>query len=310
MKKKFTSILLLIAMLIFTFDSTLVHVYANKKTEKKICEKSEKFNKSKKKEYTKKKIDNEKRNKTHIIDEKMEEYLNDSGIFDDEICRMDQKTIDEISQNKINDIQVATSFYEYNETTKKTISNESESDNDVIEESDLVEIGPSEINKVIAEVYFDKVVEEEESVLDKTLEAIGIKPVNVYAGVNYDYYYDENKSYMKRSILVVPTIINGIQYYKILCYYEWLTMPLNRLTDVACITFDANSKFNNNRAAFDNTYAKVTTEYTVTERRELTGERLSVRHDTSVDILKNIYYNENADERELEVGELAISSVC
>ncbi len=274
MKKKFTSILLLIAMLIFTFDSTLVHVYANKKTEKKICEKSEKFNKSKKKEYTKKKIDNEKRNKTHIIDEKMEEYLNDSGIFDDEICRMDQKTIDEISQNKINDIQVATSFYEYNETTKKTISNESESDNDVIEESDLVEIGPSEINKVIAEVYFDKVVEEEESVLDKTLEAIGIKPVNVYAGVNYDYYYDENKSYMKRSILVVPTIINGIQYYKILCYYEWLTMPLNRLTDVACITFDANSKFNNNRAAFDNTYAKVTTEYTVTERRELTGERL------------------------------------
>lgn len=36
MKKKFTSILLLIAMLIFTFDSTLVHVYANKKQKRKF----------------------------------------------------------------------------------------------------------------------------------------------------------------------------------------------------------------------------------------------------------------------------------
>lgn len=57
-------------------------------------------------------------------------------------------------------------------------------------------------------------------------------------------------------------------------------MPENRMLDVAIVSWDDNAKYDNSNIAYRETYAKVTTDYTDTVRRQLTGELLSTSHGT------------------------------
>lgn len=254
------------------------------------------FEDAKDEKYVNMKVEEEKKNKTELLDNKTERYLNENGLFDEEIEKLDDETLEELMKSSNKDIQVYTSFYEYIEPDEDNSDADDNSENEtvkssddtVIAESSLVELTKDEINAVIAEKYYDVDISEMEekddnTVLDDVLEAVGLKPVNVYAyeTINSVDNSDNMKgTYLKKSILIVPEKLGNKQYYKLITNYTWLTMPENRMLDVAIVSWDDNAKYDNSNIAYRETYAKVTTDYTDTVRRQLTGELLSTSHGT------------------------------
>lgn len=104
-----------------------------------------------------------KENKTELLDNKTERYLNENGLFDEEIEKLDDETLEELMKSSNKDIQVYTSFYEYIEPDEDNSDADDNSENEtvkssddtVIAESSLVELTKDEINAVIAEKYYD-----------------------------------------------------------------------------------------------------------------------------------------------------------
>ena len=152
------------------------------------------FEDAKDEKYVNMKVEEEKKNKTELLDNKTERYLNENGLFDEEIEKLDDETLEELMNSSNEDIQVYTSFYEYIEPDEDNSDADDNSENEtvkssddtVIAESSLVELTKDEINAVIAEKYYDVDISEMEekddnTVLDDVLEAVGLKPVNVYA---------------------------------------------------------------------------------------------------------------------------------
>lgn len=152
------------------------------------------FEDAKDEKYVNMKVEEEKKNKTELLDNKTERYLNENGLFDEEIEKLDDETLEELMKSSNKDIQVYTSFYEYIEPDEDNSDADDNSENEtvkssddtVIAESSLVELTKDEINAVIAEKYYDVDISEMEekddnTVLDDVLEAVGLKPVNVYA---------------------------------------------------------------------------------------------------------------------------------
>lgn len=284
------------------------------------------FEDAKDEKYVNMKVEEEKKNKTELLDNKTERYLNENGLFDEEIEKLDDETLEELMKSSNKDIQVYTSFYEYIEPDEDNSDADDNSENEtvkssddtVIAESSLVELTKDEINAVIAEKYYDVDISEMEekddnTVLDDVLEAVGLKPVNVYAyeTINSVDNSDNMKgTYLKKSILIVPEKLGNKQYYKLITNYTWLTMPENRMLDVAIVSWDDNAKQDNSNIAYRETYAKVTTDYTDTVRRQLTGELLSTSHGTEEKKLIKNYVNENSPDlnRTLDSGNVAITN--
>lgn len=283
------------------------------------------FEEAKDEKYVNKKVEEEKKNKTELLDNKTEKYLNDNGLFDEEIEKLDDKTLEELDESSNEDIKVFTSFYAYiepdeiekdNVYTGDNSENETiiSSDNTVMTENSLVELTKEEINAVIAEKYYDVDISEKDNntVLDDVLEAIGLKPVDVYADASN--YYDNSKhmqeTYLKKSILIVPTKLGGKQYYKLITNYTWLTMPKNRMLDVAMVSWDDNAKFDNSNIAYSETYAKVITDYTDTVREQLTGKLISNSNRTQEYKLIKNYIVENSPKmgERLDSGNVAITN--
>lgn len=284
------------------------------------------FEEAKDEKYVNKKVEEEKKNKTELLDNKTERYLNENGLFDEEIEKLDDKTLDELMKSPNKEIQVYTTFYEYIEPDEDNSDADDNSENEtvkssddtVISESSLVELTTDEINAVIAEKYYDVDISEMEekddnTVLDDVLEAIGIKPVNVYAEEGKNSTSNAKNmqgSYLKKSILIVPKKLGNKQYYKLITNYTWLTMPENRMLDVAIVSWDDNAKYDNSNIAYSETYAKVTTDYTDTVRRQLTAELISTSHGTEEKMLIKNYIIENSPElnRTLNSGNVAITN--
>ena len=157
------------------------------------------FEEAKDEKYVNKKVEEEKKNKTELLDNKTERYLNENGVFDEEIEKLDDETLEELMKSPNEDIQVYTSFYEYIEPAESDEDNTANSSNDeIMVESDLVELTKEEINEVIAERYYDVDISEikekdDNTVLDDVLEAVGLKPVNVYAVDKVGNSYDSVK---------------------------------------------------------------------------------------------------------------------
>ena len=71
------------------------------------------FEDAKDEKYVNMKVEEEKKNKTELLDNKTERYLNENGLFDEEIEKLDDETLEELMKSSNKDIQVYTSFYEY-----------------------------------------------------------------------------------------------------------------------------------------------------------------------------------------------------
>lgn len=278
------------------------------------------FEDAKDEKYVNMKVEEEKKNKTELLDNKTERYLNENGLFDEEIEKLDDETLEELMKSSNKDIQVYTSFYEYIEPIESDEDNIANSSNDeMIVESNLVELTKEEINEVIAEKYYDVDISEmkekdEKTVLDDVLEAVGLKPVNVYAVDAVDNSYDNGHNmqgtYLKKSILLVPTKLNNKEYFKVLTTYEWLTMPLNRMADVAMVAWDDNAFFDTSYTATIKSNVKVISVYTDTVRRQLTGELLSSSCGTEEIYLKRNYVIENSPDldKTLDSGNFVITN--
>lgn len=128
------------------------------------------FEDAKDEKYVNMKVEEEKKNKTELLDNKTERYLNENGLFDEEIEKLDDETLEELMKSSNKDIQVYTSFYEYIEPDEDNSDADDNSENEtvkssddtVIAESSLVELTKDEINAVIAEKYYDVDISEME----------------------------------------------------------------------------------------------------------------------------------------------------
>lgn len=208
-------------MCLVAIDNT--YAYASQKYSCNSIEKDEEalfFDESSKKEYTKKKINEEMQANTNILSNEMEEYLNQEGMFDSELCEMDDKTVEELNNCDVEDVKVITSFYKYEENVEEIGNEESNSEEILDLDIGFTELNAEEINDAIAEVYYDiDISEEKDSVLDNVLQMLGLKTVNVYAAENVDVDGPNKNTYLKRTILVVPTKLGGKDYLKVQCYY-------------------------------------------------------------------------------------------
>lgn len=305
--KRMNAVFMLLVVCMF-ITNNLVSVQAKELKEKGNQMKKSFSEQSKGKKYTTKKIKEEKKNSTNLLGEDVENYLNQEGMFDDEIKSLDDVTLDEISNCDLEYLGVQTSYFELiNENIETTVNEENNN------QSNYIELTPEEIEEVIAEQYYDVDLSDETediSVVDKVLETIGLKATEVYASNNYDEKGPANGSYLKRTILIVPTLLNGVQYYKLLATYEWLTMPINRLVDVPVLSWDENVRFNNTSYAFNNTKVKVIETYTDEVREQLVGTLISSQEEYSEYELKGKYYTETAIQagQTIETGNFVITN--
>lgn len=117
-------------------------------------------------------------------------------------------------------------------------------------------------------------------------------------------------TYLKKSILLVPTKLNNKEYFKVLTTYEWLTMPENRMVDVAMVAWDDNAFFDSSYTATIKTNVKVISVYTDMVRNQLTGELLSSSCGTEEIYLKRNYVIENSPDLDetLDSGNFVITN--
>lgn len=297
--KRINAMFMLLVVCMF-ITNNIVSVQAREIKEKDKQIKQSFSEQSKGKKYTTKKIKEEKNNSTDLLQGDVENYLNQEGMFDDEIKSLDDVTLDEISNCDLEYLGVQTSYFELiNENIETTVNEE---DNN---QSNYIELNPEEIEEVIAEQYYDVDLSdnvEDTSIMNKILEDVGLKATEVYADDNYQEKNPANGSYLKRTILVVPTLLNGVQYYKLLATYEWLTMPINRLVDVPVLSWDENVRFNNTSYAFNNTKVKVIETYSDEVREQLVGTLISSQEHYSEYELKGKYYTETAIQAGQTIG--------
>lgn len=228
-KKRIFSGISIFVLLMMLIDRSVTNVYGIEMEKKEFLEKDSEFEESKENyKYTELKIEEEKGNITGSIDKEIELYLNDNGIYDNEIINFDNEIKSELEDiTDIEDIEIYTEVVEVNE--------------EKIGEEIYKQLDAKEINDVMAEVYYDVDVneEEKESIINNVLEMVGIKPINAYA----DKEGEGNTSYIKRSIIVYPREHNGTEYFRIYNVNNWIKMPVNRLTDTISMRWDGVAAF-------------------------------------------------------------------
>ncbi len=268
--KKGFSILLSICIVQMSFDSTVLKVYAEEvaysHAVEEYCE-----------EYPLEGyLYLQEQESTGIMDAKVEAELNAQGIFDSEIKDFSEEDIKELEN--ADSIYVSTQYIKYTYTGEKTevkdnsISNSStknqksqdkkkwKSDSfDVIENQDIVNeifnadlfdenmpedyevenMSDEDIDALIKECYFDEESEKEDSIFDKILTGIGIKPQNVYAKSATD---TQQSSYLKKALFVIQTGDKIMVCFN--CF--WLKEPSNRLNDLVGIQWTGGDRITKN----------------------------------------------------------------
>lgn len=313
MQKRIKSIIFVVMMLFMCFDSTMEQVFAisDSNVEEVYKANLDEFTKSKDKyKYTNGKIEEEMDNSTGIVDEDKEIYLNENGIFDNELDDIDELAIAEINEADIDEIRVYTTFFEYEEENIQ--DNICENESQIIDEKNMKELTSKEINEVIGEIYYDKdVVEQkkEESILDMAAEKIGLKPVEAYASVNSA---ESHSAYLKKSILILPNKINGITYYRLYYVCQWIKLPLNRNADLVYMVWDDGIHYDRaDRAINTLSYVTMRTGYLLYQYDQLTGNNPSEQYDEITTNLTLGSYNIESDpgnNKELKVGQYSLSN--
>lgn len=229
-KKRIFSGISIFVLLMMIIDKSVTNVYGIQMEKKEFLEKDSAFEESKENyKYTELKIEAEKGNVTGSIDKEIELYLNDNGIYDNEIVNFDNQIKCELEAiTDIEDIEIYTEIVEVNEESAG--------------EEIYKQLDAEEINDVMAEVYYDVDVngEEKESIINNVLEMVGIKPMSVYAEEGDGTGTSE---YIKRSTIVYPKKYNGTDYFRIYNVNNWIKMPVNRLVDTISMRWDGVAAF-------------------------------------------------------------------
>ena len=170
-------------------------------------------NKEKEYKYVDKKVDKEKKKHSTVAKKEVEEYLNENGIFDEDIKGLfSEKELRELKCEDLINSEIYVSYYAVEDTEElEDIS---------IENKEMVELSDEQVNKYLAQKYFSKDTDlynelenefeakkekKKKSYNDKFLEAIGVKPIEVYA-INSEGYSvggnsdKDNPSMLKKDV--------------------------------------------------------------------------------------------------------------
>ena len=186
-------------------------------------------------------------NVTGVIDEKLEEELNRNGIFDEEIENNLLEEIENINLDEVERISVEVSYYAINDTE--------EWEGKKVTEDEMLQLTPEQVDMYMAEKYYneetdlndelneafekinDNNMTDKKSFSDKFLEAVGIKPKNVYAVVSRQYSYggknSENPTMLKKTAILFQHEVGGDVH--VIVNFYWTEMPKYRNLDVAYI---------------------------------------------------------------------------
>ena len=201
-------------------------------------------------EYVSQKVDQEVENKELSSEySEVEEYLNQNGVFDDEIEDIyDEDKLDDLkNMDEITDAYVSVQYYAVDDLEQ---NEDGEEDEDVtLDQADMVQLTDEQVDMHIAEKYYGeetdlyKELEDEleeqktdneeghESIVDDVLESIGLKPMEVYA----ETQTKQGKSILKK--IVTCTKSRG-DYVNTNVTVVWDTMPQNRKLDSIGVLFD------------------------------------------------------------------------
>lgn len=285
-------------LLMFYFENTTQNiVYALEFIEKEDCEskasvvnnEETEFEKAyDNNEYVKRKVDEEVENITGIIDEKIEEKLNEGGMFDDEIKKIDSETLVELEQADVEQLDILTEYYLYN--------------NDM--DLELVKMNNEEIDQVFGEEYYDSSFDEveyeakkDDSLLLEIGRTIGLVPEKAYAATAYEYGNEKKVSgaILKKTMIVVPITDKKFKIY-VECEWKNTKYLFPREVDLLKITWDVNKMlYDDTSVCRTGTNAKVETVYTVTTRKQLTGQLLSSQTYTKTDNIHFLPYARTFD---------------
>ncbi|MBQ3545611.1 MAG: hypothetical protein IJA34_11615 [Lachnospiraceae bacterium] len=230
-RKKIKSIIAVVlllnyALIIPNFEVSADEINKSRKNEESIFSKDrEKF------KNINKKIKEEMESHTDLLDEDIEIYLNENGVYDREIEKI--KGVEYMSGLNKEDIQIFSAYYSVEDNPQKT---------DVpITDGEMQPLSGEEINNLIGNIYYGEnndISKKEEKinkdgVFDKFLTAVGIKPVEAYAAV-YEAGGD-NESYLKKTMIVYSKKVNGKECYEVIYFSTWETMPKYRNVDVVSL---------------------------------------------------------------------------
>lgn len=218
---------------------------------------------------------------TGIMDAKLEAELNSQGIFDSEIKDFKEGELEALEnadkiyvstqyikytytgeKNDLEEYSISNSSTPNQKSQDKTNKKKWESKNfDVIENQDImneifdtdlldeattedyeVEIMSDEdIDALIKECYIDEESENKDSIFDKILTGIGIRPQNAYAAKSDNNI--QESSYMKKSLLVIQ--YSDRVFVSFNCI--WIKAPSNRLVDLVSMQWIGGSRSKNDR---------------------------------------------------------------
>lgn len=176
-----------------------------------------------------KKINDEISNDTGLLDTNVENYLNENGVFDEEL--KDISDIKNLNNIEPENIQVFTGYF--------AVSDTKEDEGIPVTDEELVMLDSKEVDSLLGNIYYDEENEiiknkvSHKSLSEKVLMSIGLKPVDVYA-------WSESKgggsvTYLKKTLMAYSWKIDGEECVRIIYSTVWTTMPEYRNIDVVSL---------------------------------------------------------------------------
>ncbi|MBQ3545609.1 MAG: hypothetical protein IJA34_11605 [Lachnospiraceae bacterium] len=241
--KKLKSLIAVALLLnyLFVIPNSKVNADENKRNQEKYNSNLEHTFSQDRKKYDNinRKIEEEIESNTDILDEDIEKYLNENGVYDREIEQI--KDVGYMSGLDKEDIQIFSAYYSVKDNPEKA---------DVpITDDEMEQLSSKEINELFGNIYYGqnkdisgkKEKSSKNGLLDKFLTVIGIKPINAYAAV-LDDEDGSRETYLKKLMIIYSKKVNGVECYEVIYFSTWETMPKYRNVDVVSLYW-ANAKW-------------------------------------------------------------------
>ena len=253
-------------------------------------------------EFVSDKVEDEIRESSEDIhNDVVEEYLNENGIFDDEIADIygddDIEQLELFGEEDLEDISIQVEYYAVADIAEEECKNE----------SDMVKLSDDQVDKYIGEKYYNEdttldeeineelygkieTSEENKSICDKVLMAIGVEPITAYA---------ETKTYQGNCMLkkvVTCYKQNDVIYANFIAVAIWDTMPEVRDLDAIVLYFGKSGQYesgalNNNNCIEVTHFFNEKIWYGPNETFIDNGRVIAKMSKTTNEVIKNNQYN-------------------
>lgn len=193
-------------------------------------------------EYIDKKIQEDVKNNTGLIDEKSEKLLNEKGLLDDEIERLNKEEIKNIEENVDENTKVFSNYYSVEDT--RDLSEVP------ITAEEKIQLSEEQVNKYIAEKYYDVETDLTETIneefekkkhndtIEKVSKTMGlqVKEAKAYTESHGGVNDAECRTMLRETMIVCQ--VKGENVIQVTFKYEWTEMPQYRQVDTVVLSWD------------------------------------------------------------------------